>query len=137
MSVFVDTSAWYAAVSERDIHHEAAKRKLAEATRLVTTDHVLIETWRLISHRMGWSVAESFWDGIRQGVADVEVVGLADLQVAWEIGRAFQDQKFSIFDRTSFAVMQRLGLFEVITYDSDFAVYRFGPGGRRSFTVMR
>jgi predicted nucleic acid-binding protein len=137
VSVFVDTSAWYAAVSLRDAHHKAAKRVLSEAPRLVTTDHVLIETWRLICHRISWSAAESFWDGLRQGVAEIEMVGLADLQVAWEIGRAFKDQEFSIFDRTSFAVMQRLGLFEVVTYDSDFAVYRFGPGGRRAFNVIR
>lgn len=137
MSLFVDTSAWYAAVSRRDVNHAVAKHLLSSGGRLVTTDHVLAETWRLLFHRMGWAVAEGYWEGIRTGITDIEVVGLSDLEVAWDIGKRFRDQQFSIGDRTSFAVMQRMGVHQVITFDSDFAIYRFGPGNRRSFTVLR
>ena len=68
-------------------------------------------------------------------MARVEPARLADLEVAIEIGKAFPDQEFSIVDRTSWAVMERLGIHEAIAFDIDFFIYRFGPGRRQAFTV--
>jgi predicted nucleic acid-binding protein len=137
VSLFVDTSAWYAAADRSDNSHARAKGVLAAGENLVTTDHVLIETWLLLRHRLSRTAAERFWDGLRSGVAEVEPVTLADLAVAWTVGEAFPDQDFSIVDRTSFAAMQRLGLRRVASYDDDFAVYRFGRGKRQAFEVIR
>jgi predicted nucleic acid-binding protein len=103
----------------------------------VTTDHVLLETWLLLRHRLGRRSAERFWEGLRGGAADIESVTNADLAVAWAVGEAFPDQDFSIVDRTSFAVMQRLGLRRVATFDDDFAVFRFGRLKREAFEVVR
>jgi uncharacterized protein len=50
---------------------------------------------------------------------------------------AFRDQKFSIVDRTSFAVMHRLGLHRVASFDDDFAIYRYGRSRDRAFSVLR
>lgn len=61
----------------------------------------------------------------------------ADLETAWAIGQAFLDQSFSIVDRTSFAVMERLGLTRVASFDEDFAVYRYGRNRDRAFDVLR
>jgi len=91
----------------------------------------------LLRHRLGRSAAERFWDGLRSGVADVEPVTAADLAVAWAAGEAFPDQDFSIVDRTSFAVMQRLGLRRVASFDDDFAVFRFGRSRRYAFELVR
>ena len=137
MSLFVDSSVWYAAADRDDIRHEDAKRVLAGQEALVTTDHVLLETWLLLRYRISRKAAESFWDGLRSGVARVEPVGLADLENAWSIGQEFADQDFSIADRTSFAVMQRLGLRRVASFDDDFSVFRFGPGRREAFEVLK
>ena len=104
---------------------------------LVTSDHVLVETWLLLRHRLGRHAAEGFWRSLSHGAARVESVGPADLDVAWEIGTAFADQDFSLVDRTSFAVMRRLGLVRVASFDDHFAVFRFGPGGRQAFDVLR
>jgi len=65
----------------------------------------------------------------------VETVG--DLEAAWQIGARWRDQDFSIVDRTSFAVMPRLGIERVASLDDHFAVFRFGPGRRRVFSVLR
>ena len=67
----------------------------------------------------------------------IEPVGMADLEAAWEIGLGWRDQDFSIVDRTSFAVMRRLGIEEVASLDEHFAVFRFGPKRRQSFHVVR
>jgi predicted nucleic acid-binding protein len=63
-------------------------------------------------------------------------VTFADLDIAWSIGEVFPDQDFSIVDRTSFVVMQRLGIYRVASFDSDFAIYRFGPRRERAFEVL-
>lgn len=137
MTLFVDTSAWYAAADTGDASNARAKEILGQGEPLVTTDHVLLETWLLLRHRLGRSAAERFWEGIRGAGVTVESAGAADLEAAWSIGRAFQDQDFSITDRTSFAVMERLGVHRVVTFDDDFAVYRFGRNRDRAFTLVR
>jgi predicted nucleic acid-binding protein len=137
MSLFVDTSIWYAAADKSDIGNTRAKAVLSGGEALVTTDHVLIETWTLIRCRLDRRSAERFWEGLRSGVATVETVGPADLDTAWEIGKSYRDQDFSIVDRTSFAVMRRLGIERAASLDDDFAIFRFGPNRRRAFTVVR
>ncbi|HXK04756.1 MAG TPA: PIN domain-containing protein [Verrucomicrobiae bacterium] len=137
MSLFVDTSIWYAAADTADTSNPRAKAILSEGEPLVTTDHVLIETWTSIRWRLGRRAAERFWEGLRSGVAKVETVGAADLDVAWEIGKSYRDQDFSLVDRTSFAVMRRLGIERAASLDNDFAIFRFGPNRRKAFTVVR
>ena len=86
MTLFVDTSIWYAAADSSDRSNARAKAILKSRGRLVTSDHILVETSTLLHHKVQRSAAERFWDGLRSGVAIIEAVGLADLEVAWEIG---------------------------------------------------
>jgi uncharacterized protein len=137
MSVFVDTSAWYAAVDSSDISNARAKEILTSGEALVTTDHVLVETWRLLRFRIGRSSAERFWGGLRSGAAVIETVRPADLETAWQIGSSWRDQDFSIVDRTSFAVMNRLGIERAASFDNHFGVFRFGPRRRQAFAIIR
>ena len=135
MSLFVDTSVWYAAADSSDAGNARAKAILAAGEALVTSDHVLVETWTLL--RIRRQVAERFWEAIRNGVASIEPVGAADLEAAWQMGASWRDQDFSMVDRTSFAVMRRLGIERAASFDTDFAIYRFGPNRRRAFTILR
>ncbi len=137
MTLYVDTSAWYAAADRGDASHRRMVKTLDTEEPLVTSDHVLVESWLLLNHRLGRSAAERFWEGLRSGAAEVEPVTTADLEVAWAMAEDFPDQDFSIVDRTSFAVMLRLGLRRVATLDEDFAVFRFGPARRQAFEVVR
>jgi hypothetical protein len=137
MSLFVDTSIWYAAADSSDRSNARAKAILNAGDSLVTTDHVLIETWTLFRYRIQRSAAERFWEGLRNGVAIIEPVRLADLETAWLMGISWSDQDFSIVDRTSFAVMSRLGIDQAASLDDHFAVFRFGPRRRQSFTILR
>src|SRR5207248_2973256 len=125
VTLFVDSSAFYAAADSGDTSHLRATDVLSTSEPLVTSDHVLVEAWLLIRHRLGKEAAERFWAALRAGAAAIETVGAADLETAWAIGESFRDQDFSIVDRTSFAVMQRLAIVSVATFDDDFAVFRF------------
>ena len=137
MSVFVDSSGWYAAADSGDRQNGAAKRLLATDEPLVTSDHVLIETWRLIHHFLSAHAAETFWEGLRNGVAAIEQTTSADLEAAWAIGQRFPDQDFSLVDRTSFALMERLGIKRVISFDNDFAIFRYGRNRNSAFELLR
>lgn len=137
MTLFVDSSAFYAFVDLDDRNSERARDILTSADSLVTTDHVLVESWLLIQRRLGGGAAERFWEGLRTAGVTLESVGAADLEVAWAIGEEFRDQEFSIVDRTSFAVMQRLGVFRAAAFDDHFAVFRFGRRRERAFEVLR
>lgn len=136
MSLFVDTSIWYAAADSSDRSNARAKAILKSGEALITSDHVLVESWTLLRYRLQRTAAERFWDGLRSGIAVVETVGLADLEAAWDIGLFWRDQDFSMVDRTSFAVMRRLGMDRVASLDEHFAVFRFGAKRRQCFTVI-
>ena len=137
MSLFVDTSIWYAAADSSDSSSARAKAILRAGEPLFTTDHVLVETWTLLRYRVHRQAAELFWEGMRNGVATIEPAGMADLEAAWQIGLSYSDQDFSLVDRTSFAVMQRLGIERAASLDDHFAVFRFGPKRRHAFTIIR
>ena len=137
MTLFVDTSVFYAAVDLGDVEHPRARAVLGMNVPFVTTDHVLVETWLLVQRRLGQPTADAFWGRVRAGVVTPEFVVAADLEAAWQIGEAFSDQVLSIVDRTSFAVMLRLGVHRAASFDKDFAVFRFGARCERAFEIVR
>lgn len=98
---------------------------------------MVVETWLLMAHRLGRETAERWWAAVRSGASSVDPVGVADLEVAFSIGETFPDQTFSIVDRTSFAVMRRLGVFRAASFDHHFAIFRFGKNGQRAFEIVR
>jgi uncharacterized protein len=137
MSVFVDTSAWFASANAKDRHHERASELLLSQAALVTSTFVLVETWLLLQSKIGYYVAESFAGLVRSGAARLEHVTTEDVENAWRIATMFRDQRFPLVDRASFAMMERLGMSKVISFDDDFIIYRFGPHRRDTFEVLR
>jgi predicted nucleic acid-binding protein len=136
LSIFVDSSVWFAAASKRDRNNALAKSILRSDPDHVITDHILIETWFLLNSRFGRSIAEFFWDQLRRSTVRVEAVTPTDLETAWAIGTTFHDQDFSVVDRTSFAVMERLGIARVASFDHHFAVYRYGRSREKAFEIV-
>ena len=137
--IFVDTSAWYAAAASDDVSHDRAVRLLSDhARRLTTTDHVLVETWAVARSRRNRTAADALLETILgRNLSEVLTATPDDIRMALRIGELFGDQDFSMVDRTSWAVMERHGIEEAVALDADFAVYRYGPGLRRAFTVHR
>jgi predicted nucleic acid-binding protein len=65
VSVFVDTSVWFAAAAKGYRNNELAKSILQRVPDHITTDHVLAETWLLLKSHFGRDTAEVFWERIR------------------------------------------------------------------------
>jgi uncharacterized protein len=137
LSVFVDSSAFYAAADDGDRSSARARALLSREEGLLTTDHVLVESWLLLQRRIGPDAANRFWAAVRAGAATVVHVTPTDLDASWAMGERFPDQSFSIVDRSSFAVMERLGVHRAVAFDDDFAVYRFGPRLQHAFELLR
>ena len=136
MTLFVDTSMYYAAADRGDRSHSRAAAIMRSGDLLATSDHVVVETWLMLRGRLGKVTADRWWSALGAG-AHVEMVTEGDLVQAMALGQAFQDQDFSIVDRTSFAVMIRLGLARAASLDDDFAIFRYGPRRERAFEVVR
>jgi predicted nucleic acid-binding protein len=137
MKAFVDTSAWFAAANLKDRHNQRAIELLGAGLELVTNTFVLVETWLLLQNKISFVIAEDFAANVRFGAAKIEPTEMSDLEYSWRIPNAFRDQSFSLVDRTSFAMMERLGISKVVAFDDDFIIYRYGPDRRQAFEVLR
>ncbi|WP_419943883.1 type II toxin-antitoxin system VapC family toxin [Candidatus Poriferisodalis sp.] len=137
MATFVDTGIWYSAANESDVDRHAARSLLAEhASSLVTSDHVPAELWNLLNARIDFRAANKIVGEIQTGLPRIECTVSEDLQAAEAIRVKFDDQAFSLTDRTSFALMERLGISDALSFDEHYRIYRYGPEGRRAFRVL-
>jgi predicted nucleic acid-binding protein len=137
--LFVDTGAFYALADRSDRHHVAARSawlESAERDELVTTDHVVVESWLLLRARLGRPTAMRWWDALTRGAVTVVGVSSPDLARARTIAEAWPDQDFSLVDCTSFAVLERLGIDRAFAFDAHFRVVRFGPRRERALTLV-
>lgn len=119
---FVDTSFWYAIQMRRDRrHHEARAVAAQRLGRLVTTNHVVGETWTLLRRRSGHRAAVGFVDRLT-GVPGLETVHVDEVveAEAWRWLRAHPEREYSFVDASSFAVMRRRRIREALAFDGDF-----------------
>ena len=128
--LFVDTSAWYPLADRGHPDHAALARTLRErvrqGARIVTTNVVVGETHALLLRRAGQAAALAFVEAVRRAPNRIEYVTAEREEEA--IGRwleRFADQKFSLADACSFAVMSELGIREALTLDGHFTVAGF------------
>lgn len=131
---FVDTSFWIAVQTTRDPHHETARALWSPSAPLVTTNHVLGETWTLLRRRAGHAGAVQSLDAIfRLDRLTVEHVGPTIEADAWAWLRRHAERRYSFVDATSFALMRRMRLREALAFDEDFEAAGFRlarpPGG--------
>ena len=134
--VFVDTSIWYAAADAGDAHRDVAQSLLAQrAGTLVTSDLVLAELWNLVAARTNHALANRTVAAIASGVARIECTTVADFEAAQAMLADYPDQSFSLTDRTSWALMERLAITQALAFDTDFRIHRYGSRKTQAFTV--
>ena len=126
--VFVDTSAYFAAANRREAAHDRFGslfwRVVNERWRLFTTNFVLAELHALLLARVDRYVALRVLAEVDASEATTIVrVSAGDEQRARTIIKQYDDKDFSLTDATSFAVMERLRISQVLTLDRNFAQY--------------
>jgi predicted nucleic acid-binding protein len=125
---FVDTSFWVALQLARDDRHQQASELWGARGReaLLTTNHVLGETWTFLRRRAGHPAAAAFVSAASQSPRLVVVHVDGDLEAeAWRWLRQRDERAYSFVDATSFAVMRRRRLTEALAFDGDFAAAGF------------
>jgi predicted nucleic acid-binding protein len=128
--LFVDTSAWYAAVVGGSADSQRVRRVLTDrvrgAVRAVTTNLVIAETHALLLRRVNRKVALEFVRQVRRA-PNIVVHASPELEAAAEQDwlDAFDDQDFSLTDAVSFAVMKERGIREAVTLDRHFVTAGF------------
>jgi uncharacterized protein len=128
VSVFVDTSAFFAVLDADDENHPVAARvwqNLADRREeLICSNYVLVETFALVQRRLGLEATRTFQVDVVPVLqphwvdASLHAVGVAALLTA---GR----RQLSLVDCISFELMRRLGLTTAFAFDHDFGEQGF------------
>lgn len=120
--IFVDSSAWFAVYSRRDMNHRAATTLIKGfREQLVTSDYIADETLTLLRARGENSRALAFGRHVIEGGwARIVRVDERDFSAAWAIFQAFHDKQWSFTDCTSRVVMERLGITKAFAFDDHF-----------------
>ncbi len=123
---FVDTSFWVAVTTRGDAHHAQATQIVRGHHALVTSNHVLGETWTFMRRRHGWPGAVRSLDLIqRLGMLTVVHVEEAVEADAGRWLRRRDEREYSFVDATSFALMRTLRIREALAFDGDFSAAGF------------
>jgi len=122
-AVFVDTSAFLAALDKGDKFHPAAANKWSALARgkseLWTTDYVRLESWSLIQRRLGPQAVMTFQDDWLP-LCKIHEVGLDGFERAAAQWRIAQRRNLSLVDLTSFDAMRQLAIRTALTFDQHF-----------------
>jgi uncharacterized protein len=128
--VFVDTGAWYALQVGDDEWHEAAVATLrgliASRHPLVTTNHIVGETYTLMRMTCGYAAAVAFLDRLEESRRVERIFVGKELEArAYRLLRHYADQDFSFVDATSFSVMRSERIRHVFALGQHFAAAGF------------
>jgi hypothetical protein len=125
MSLFVDSSAWYALSDYDDKHHDSASIFLSQVlrsnNRLITSNLIIGETYTLLRARLGYREAWEFLARVGASLR-IEIIFINEIieSKAYNLLKRFRDQGFSYVDGTSFVLMQERKLIEAFAYDKHF-----------------
>jgi len=128
--VFADTSGYYAGASEDEQRHHEARAILVqlerERVRFYTTLYVLAELHALaITRRRNPRFALDLLTQIEASATTIVPVTADDQAAARLLLAQRQDKLYSLTDALSFAVMERLGISRVFTFDRNFEQHGF------------
>jgi uncharacterized protein len=126
--IFVDTSFWVAFRNERDANHGAAAElwRLHADRGLVTTNHVVGETWTFLRRRVGHGRAVGFLDAIgRSPRITIRHVDEELERDALRWLRQHDEREYSFVHATSFTSMRRTRARQALAFDGDFSAAGF------------
>jgi predicted nucleic acid-binding protein len=135
--IFLDTGFLFALFSEDDEHHPTVQEVMARhrtrrlAEFVITTNLVVGEAITLfrtkghpdpeVRHERAVTIGRRLWDGHFGGIYRVAE---EDERAAFDYFANHRDKAYSFVDCVSFVVMERHGITEAFSVDSDF-MHRF------------
>jgi predicted nucleic acid-binding protein len=128
VSIFADTSFLYAAIDRQDDRHRDAVAALGSTAGrgLLTTSHVLGESWTLTRRRLGHRAARSLLEAIRASrLYTVVTPGQRLEERAFEWLLRHDEREYSFVDAVSFVTMRDRGVDTALAFDADFEAAGF------------
>ena len=125
MTLFVDTSAWYALNDRSDQYRDAALESMSRISSgqisLVTSDYILDESLTLISSRANHQTAVAFGEMLLKS-SSIQLLPITEeLRLsAFGLFKKYADKNLSFTDCTSFALMKKMKLKTAFTFDDHF-----------------
>jgi predicted nucleic acid-binding protein len=123
MTVFFDTSAFYAILDRDDAHHTEAKnvwtRLVREAATLLTNNYVLVETAALLQHRLGMAAVRVFQEDVVP-LLQVDWISAERHRGGTEAVLAAGRKRLSLVDCVSFQTMRENGVRSAFCFDAHF-----------------
>jgi predicted nucleic acid-binding protein len=128
VSVFVDTSAFFAVLDADDSNHDSARsawnQLLSEREDLHTTNYIIVETSALLQSRLGLDALREFAADVLP-IVDVHVVDEGLHRSAFHALLVASRRRLSLVDCASFECMRRAGLDRAFCFDPHFAEQGF------------
>lgn len=121
--LLADTSFLVALVNTSDVHHADAVAFLRQLQRavIIVTNYVFDETMTLLKRRLGSEVALRAGQQLRESLVFQRLhLTEEDEESTWKIFQRYADKAWSYTDCASLAVMQRLGIREILAFDRHF-----------------
>ena len=126
MSVLIDTSALIAARNAEDRNHKSAVDNMTSALKgeygkVFTSDYIFDEAVTLAYMRTG-SKRFALDIGLfaRARPITMRFIEPIDFDRAWELYNQYDDKNLSFTDCTNIALMERLDIESMFTFDSEF-----------------
>jgi hypothetical protein len=126
----VDTGAWFALQVTDDRHHRRAREAFPELLgrfrAVVTTNHVIGETYTLLRTTKGYAPARTFLELLERSPKLDRYFVTVDLERdAVTLLHRYADHPFSFIDATSFAVMRKERIQHAFAFDRHFSIAGF------------
>ena len=123
MTVFIDTSAFYAVLDHDDSNHDKAKetwvRLLREHAGLPTNNYVLLEISALLQHRLGIPAVRAFSEDVLP-LLQIDWISEDRHRAGMEAVLAASRKKLSLVDCVSFQTMPENGVRVAFCFDRHF-----------------
>ena len=128
MSIFVDTSAFYALLDADDGNHGPSastwSAMMNPDEHVVTTNYVLVETFALLQSRLGLKAVREFQEDVIP-VLRIEFVTPEMHRLGIVALLAASRRGLSLVDCVSFEMMRESGIKSAFAFDSHFREYGF------------
>lgn len=124
--IFVNTSGWLALYNPNDRHHGAASKLWGElrgqSVRFVSTDYVMEQVYTALKVFGSLHTAQAVNQLINNSaLVRLFMVDSVIFDRAWQVFVEDEHPQWTFTDCVNYAVIQYLGVTEVVTFDPTFA----------------
>lgn len=118
--IFIDSSILIAFIDKGDSNHLKASKAIEDMAslgyRLYTSPQVVADSYALLSHDVGTTVALEFLQIMLQTGIEILFPQKADLITAYRILKVNREEQIALSEAINATLMQRKGIVQILTF---------------------